>query len=413
MINVPISFIIPSRNNLRYLKHAYNSIRQNLEKHHEICMADDASTDDTWAWMQEISKKDKNVKIYKNPNSTRLGHCVLYDHLINNFATNDIFCIFHADMIVAKGMDTAMLKYMKPKTVVSATRIEPPLHPNGPEKIIKDFGIEPSEFIQSDFDEFVKKLKIKYKDVTTNGVFAPWIAWKSEFQEIGGHDQGNFSPQSKEDSDAFNRMKLNNIQFIQTWEGYVYHLTCRGSRFADGAKRNPDGKVFMKGRETNEWLAQNAKSTRNFIRKWQSTVLHDEYLSPIISNVYDVTFKVTNCLVGHLFTLEPWCARLYTDMKQSLINEYLKQEQPNTLYDLQKRIFNKHHTDLPDTDIMIEFDCSKLNNQNIQMLTQLSNIISDSGDVGTFELECFKIYINKMQTYQHQLIHADKSGNLR
>ena len=44
-------------------------------------------------------------------------------------------------------------------------------------------------------------------------------------------------------------------------------MTCRGSRFADGAKRNPTGEVFMKNRETDEWLQQNHRSTRNFIRK--------------------------------------------------------------------------------------------------------------------------------------------------
>ena len=30
--------------------------------------------------------------------------------------------------------------------MVSATRIEPPLHPDGPEKILLDCGIEPEEF---------------------------------------------------------------------------------------------------------------------------------------------------------------------------------------------------------------------------------------------------------------------------
>ena len=73
---------------------------------------------------------------------------------------------------------------------------------------------------------------------------------------IGGHDE-LFSPTSREDSDIFNRFLLNGYEFVQTWEGFVYHMTCRGSRFADGAKRNPDGQVFMKGRETEEWLKQN------------------------------------------------------------------------------------------------------------------------------------------------------------
>ena len=61
----PISFIIPSRNNLKYLKWSYNSIRNNLGYFHEICMADDFSDDGTWEWLQEIaSKEDKNVIIF-------------------------------------------------------------------------------------------------------------------------------------------------------------------------------------------------------------------------------------------------------------------------------------------------------------------------------------------------------------
>ena len=39
----PISFIQPSRSNLKYLKWSYNSIRKNLDPMHEICMADDFS----------------------------------------------------------------------------------------------------------------------------------------------------------------------------------------------------------------------------------------------------------------------------------------------------------------------------------------------------------------------------------
>ncbi|MBF93380.1 MAG: hypothetical protein CMB78_06360, partial [Euryarchaeota archaeon] len=74
----PISFIQPSRNNLKYLKWSYNSIRKNLGYIHEICMADDFSNDGTWEWLQEISKTDPNVKIHRNEGPTRLGHTILY-----------------------------------------------------------------------------------------------------------------------------------------------------------------------------------------------------------------------------------------------------------------------------------------------------------------------------------------------
>ena len=63
-----ISFIIPSRNNLKYLKWSYDSIRKNQGDHEvEICVADDASTDGTWDWCEDIIKKDLNFKAIRGP----------------------------------------------------------------------------------------------------------------------------------------------------------------------------------------------------------------------------------------------------------------------------------------------------------------------------------------------------------
>ena len=85
-----ISFIQPSRNNLKYLKWSYKSIRRNLAYRHEICMADDFSDDGTWEWIQEIAEKDKNVKIHRNDGPTRLGHTILYDTLISILCLNNM-----------------------------------------------------------------------------------------------------------------------------------------------------------------------------------------------------------------------------------------------------------------------------------------------------------------------------------
>ena len=234
----PISFIQPSRSNLKYLKWSYESIRKNLGPQHEICWADDFSDDGTWEWMKEIADKDKNVKIHRNKGPKRLGHTILYDTLVD-IASNDIVMIFHADMYACPGMDEAVLKHLEKGKVVSATRIEPPLHPDGPEKILQDFGIEPEEFDEEGLMNFLNSDRDFQHGETTTGIFAPWAMYKKDFQAIGGHDP-LYAPQSKEDSDIFNRFHLNGIKFIQTWEGCVYHMTCRGSRFADGAKRNPD-----------------------------------------------------------------------------------------------------------------------------------------------------------------------------
>jgi len=401
----PISFIQPSRNNLKYLQWSYNSIRKNLGYIHEICMADDFSNDGTWEWLQEISKTDPNVKIHRNEGPTRLGHTILYDTLINDYATNDIVMIYHADMYALPGLDVEIDKHIKPGVVVSVTRIEPPLHPDGPEKILKDYGIEPEEFKEQDLLRDYESFK---RNTTTEGIFAPWAIYKSDFQKIGGHDP-LYAPQSKEDSDIFNRFVLAGYELVQTWEGFVYHMTCRGSRFADGAKRNPNGEVFMKNRETDEWLTQNNRSTRNFIRKWGHFVKHDALLKPIVPPKYNIGFVAKNCNLQILETLEPWCTTIYTDELYPVgrYQDYIEMEQSNTSFDLQERI--QPIDNEKNNDILVEFDGSQLTNDSFQFLQQLPEILQDSGEIGEMELDIFKITINSLETYEKELIKCKTS----
>ena len=402
-----MSFIQPSRNNLKYLKWSYHSIRKNLGYRHEICWADDCSNDGTWEWMKEIIDKDHNVKIHRNEGPTRLGHTILYDTLVD-MASNDIVMIYHADMYACPGMDEEVLKHLERGKVVSATRIEPPLHPDGPEKILQDFGIEPEEFDEHRLWNFLEEDKLHSEDKLTEGIFAPWAIYKDDFLAIGGHDP-LYAPQSKEDSDIFNRFVLAGYELIQTWQGFVYHMTCRGSRFKDGALRNPAGQVFMKGRESTEWLTQNLRSTRNFIRKWGHFVKHDKYMKPIIPHKYDVGFVVENCGTDMLKELEPWCSDIYGDWvghKGYGVNKYIEEEQPDTQFDLSKRIHSHHIT--PKNDVVVEFDCNKLNQNNFQTIVNLSEILQESGEVGEMELDIFKLNIKSLNIYEKDLIVCEK-----
>ena len=200
-----ISLIQPGRNNLKYLKWSYDSIRKNQGKHEvEICVADDFSNDGTWDWCQEMMKKDPNFKAIRNEGPTRLGHTILYDRLVDEVASYDICMIYHADMYLMPNSLDQIEKHIKPKTIVSLTRIEPPLHPPGPEKCLVDFGIEPEEFKEDDLLDWYNKTHLPTMEgKTTEGIFAPWAFYKKDFQEIGGHDP-LYAPQSKEDSDIFN-----------------------------------------------------------------------------------------------------------------------------------------------------------------------------------------------------------------
>ena len=129
-----ITFVLPSRNNLEFLELAYSSIRGLKSKvQHEVLILDDASTDGTLDWIIDQAKGDPNLVYFSNPGPERIGIVGMFDRGIE-MASTDIIFAFHADMVADKDLDANILKHLKPGTVVSATRVEPPLHPPGPEK---------------------------------------------------------------------------------------------------------------------------------------------------------------------------------------------------------------------------------------------------------------------------------------
>lgn len=388
-----ISFIQPSRNNLKYLKWSYDAIRKNGGSEPHICVADDFSNDGTWEWCQEMMSTDPNFHAIRNEGPTRLGHTILYDRLINEVAPTKIVGIYHADMWLCPGALESVLEHIKPMTVVSLTRIEPDLHPAGPEKVlINNAPTEPEDFNQDWFLQFFNNYLPSVKDKTTEGIFAPWFLFKEDFQSIGGHDP-LYAPQSKEDSDIFNRFLLNDYQFVQTWEGCVFHLTCRGSRF------NPT--LTTPGQNSNEWEAQNIRSTRNFIRKWGHFVKHDKFMKPVVPHKYDVEFEVSNCDLKMIEALEPWCGRMTLDCSQELINQYIRNEQPNTKFDLSKK-FNMNEK----SDIIVQFDSQRMTNQSYQFIQNLSEIFDfNQFDSGEYEFDIFKVKVNKVKHYENNLIH--------
>lgn len=387
-----ISFIQPSRNNLKYLKWSYEGIRKNAGSEPTICVADDFSSDGTWEWCQEMMQTDPNFKAIRNEGPTRLGHTILYDRLINEVAPTKIVGIYHADMWLCPGALESVLEHIKPLTVVSLTRIEPDLHPAGPEKVlISNAPTEPEDFDEEWFNNFFDNYLPSVKGKTTEGIFAPWFLFKEDFTSIGGHDP-LYAPQSKEDSDIFNRFLLNGYSFVQTWEGCVFHLTCRGSRF------NPT--LTTPGQNSNEWEAQNIRSTRNFIRKWGHFVKHDSLMKPIVPHKYDVEFKITNCQFQHLQLLEPWCDRMNVDCSQDVINQYIESEQTNTKFELSKR-FNVSEK----SDIIVEFDALRLTNQSFQFIQNLSQIFDfNNFDSGEYEFDIFKVKVNRVKHYETSLV---------
>ena len=148
--------------------------------------------------------------------------------------------------------------------------------------------------------------------------------YKEDFLAINGHDE-LFAPQSKEDSDIFNRMQLAGYKFVQPWDALVYHFTSRGSRF----NKHAGGAA---GKNSDEWLYTTNKNMRNFIRKWGTVVLHDSSMKPIIRPKYNTQFIIENGTPSLLQALEPWCDNINIDIDASEIEKYIKEEQTKYYY---------------------------------------------------------------------------------
>ena len=348
-----ITFCIPSKTNLRYLKTCIPSIRENAyRKDHDIIIFVDSDEDGTIEWLKE-TQDQYNFKYYVNPELGKnlYGIGKAYDYCIEK-STTDVFMIFHADMMLGKDADLKAYNYLKEKTVVCSTRIEPPLHPNNGEKILVDFGIWPEEFKKEEFNQYVEEHLNDTK--LSEGIFAPWMMYKSEFLEIlGGHDPIMHS--CREDSDLFNRMLLAGFNFIQPWNSLVYHLTGRGAGSFDG---DPE--------RHKKWKDDMNKSTLAFIKKWGQNVNHTNLMKPIIYPVYKKSIKILNPQPQLEEVLEPW--------------------------------FNGGE------DIIIEVDGNTFTQQDFLYIQQLNSIVKDSGEIGEFELGNIKVKINSLNEYQDSLI---------
>ena len=391
-----ITFVLPSRNNLEFLKLAYRSIRD-LKITHEILILDDASLDGTQEWITSLN--DKDLLTYHNSGPTRIGIVGMFDKGIEMARTEIIFA-FHADMIAAPHLDVNILKHLQSGVVVSATRIEPPLHPAGPEKITLPWGDEVEDYNYNDSVQRFLELEAIHADKTTEGIFAPWCMYKKDYLAVGGHDE-LFAPQSKEDSDLFNRFVLNGYKVIQSWDALVYHFTSRGSRF----NKHAGGGA---GINSTEWIKTTTKNTRNFIRKWGHFVKHDSLMKPIITPRYLVGFYITHCSLDLLNALEPWCTTVYVENTDNLIEHYIAIEQPNTSIDLQKKLCNRDAAHINLIDVLVRIDGNRFGNEDFQYIQQLPEIIQTNNEIGTFELGNLKIEIKALTQYQKQLIVCKK-----
>lgn len=417
-----ITFCIASANNEReYTKLLLNSLIDHTAiDSHEVLIFIDSDNQNTYEALNEYKSSIRNLRICKNPNPYPVGGqrnvSVMFDA-----AKNDVVCYLQSDMVVGRDFDKHILENLtSEKRVLSMARIEPPLHPGSPEKIVKDFGITPEEFDYEAFNIFVDELQ-KENRPTMVGHFAPFAVHKKTwFDTLGGFDT-QFRC-SREDSDTIIRMELCDLEMVQTWNACVYHFTCVSSRGTDWYKSNADAAY------KNE-LQQHAdmQELKRFIRKWGFFGHHPE-------PVYNIAFKVEiDRMVNFelLEWLEPYCKKLYitdSQIAEELRNRVefqahycsnLRWKYTKEYWESVKEFFNPTdfstrivHTDINsevEEDIVVSFKYSELKesfNQELRNLVENIHAVVDQNEEGIFNYGPFTFDIKKkeniMQTYKKQ-----------
>jgi GT2 family glycosyltransferase len=259
----PISFCINTANNEKdYVLLLLKSLKEHTQIDiHEVLVFVDTDNQNTYEALIDYKKELPNLRVTKNhspyPVWSQKNVSILFDG-----AVNDIVCYLQSDMVVGKDFDKHIsLNLSSEKTVLCCARIEPPLHPESPEKIVMNFGMSPEEFRYDDFNSFVNELQ-KENRPNIWGHFAPFALYKKTWVNILGGFDSQFRC-SREDSDLIIRMGATGLDLVQSWNACVYHFTCISSRGNDWFKQN---NISKKKNTLQEKADQ--EELKRFIRKW-------------------------------------------------------------------------------------------------------------------------------------------------
>jgi GT2 family glycosyltransferase len=373
-----ISLLVGLKNNLDYNQHFYETTRE-LYPTVEICFVSYGSTDGTHEWLDSL--QDPNVKSFYSTESKTFSDTF---NKAAELATRPYVAYLHNDIVLAPGFLESLESHVSTSRVVSYTTIEPPIFADHsrPGKLIYHLGASLDTFDKPALHEYVAQQRSKYAGKTEPGITFFMCMPRAALLEIGGLDP-LYNPMFCEDDDLIRRWKMYGMECITALDAMCYHFVSKTSRFSAEYERR-----------TQQIELQ---SNRNYIRKWGSRTEAPKY---------NIAFVARNCTLPMLETLEPWCDRIYIDdYLHNIIDAYLDIEQPKTAYDLTKRVLRIDSNDpAGENDIVVVFDAGRLNTQNFQLIQQLAAIIADTGEIGEFEIDCFRISIFSLEQQQDQLI---------
>tara|TARA_R100000027_G_scaffold2734_9_gene2726 strand:+ start:31049 stop:31909 length:861 start_codon:yes stop_codon:yes gene_type:complete len=245
------SILIPSWNNLPYLKLCVESIRKHSAVNHEIILHLNEGSDGSREWADTenllYTASDENV-----------GICIALNRA-SELATTDFIVYLNDDMVALPGWDTALQETIEKiphdRWFLSGTMIEPTASRNPCCIAPFNFGSGPEDYQE---DTLLSQYAQLPKQDWTGANWPPNIVPRTLWEEVGGYSE-EFSPGISSDPDFSRKLWEVGVRHFQgVAASRVYHFQ---SRSTGKVVRNDGRQQFLE-----KWGITQSTFTRCLIR---------------------------------------------------------------------------------------------------------------------------------------------------
>lgn len=261
------SILIPTWNNLEFLKCCVNSIRENSLEQHEILVYVNEGADGSAEWCQqanlEFIHSEKNV-----------GVCTALNSLFD-LATKDIICYVNDDMYLCPNWDEPLIRAIEKigheKFYLSATMIEPEDTGNKCVLAPFDFGKTPAKFDEAGLVRALPKME---KQDWSGSTWPPNLMHRKMWETINGYGE-EFSPGLYSDPDVSMKLWQNGVRIFKgIGTSRAYHFM---SKSTGRVKMNDGKKTFLK-----KWGVSSSWFVKNVLKQGEKYAgpLPDKAISP-------------------------------------------------------------------------------------------------------------------------------------
>lgn len=220
--NVIFSIIIPSWNNLVFLKTCIDSLRKNSRYSHQIIVHLNEGADGSLSWVKE-------QRLDFTYSAENIGICYAMN-LARTLATSDFLVYFNDDMYACPDWDfwlhEEVKKQSSPYFFLSSTMIEPRETGNSCAIAPFDFGSNPDNFNEAALlENFATPTKADWSGATWPPSVLPTILWDL----VGGYST-DFSPGMYSDPDFSMKLWEFGVRdFKGVSKSRVYHFMSKST----------------------------------------------------------------------------------------------------------------------------------------------------------------------------------------